>query len=65
MEDIDRDVQYLETTSKQFIDVNLEKEECGMNYQTKHKPCDFLQEDGNCKLGANRTIAKNIRIPIN
>ena len=22
-----------------------------MNYQTKHKPCDFLQEDGNCKLG--------------
>ena len=27
------------------------KEEYGMNYQTKHKPCDFLQEDGNCKLG--------------
>ena len=22
-----------------------------MNYQTKHKPCDFLQEDGNCTLG--------------
>lgn len=22
-----------------------------MNYQTKHKPCDFMQEDGNCKLG--------------
>lgn len=20
-------------------------------YLTKHKPCDFLQEDGSCKLG--------------
>lgn len=27
------------------------EEEYGTNYQTKHKPCDFLQEDGNCKLG--------------
>ena len=33
------------------MDVYLEKEEYDMNYQTKHKPCDFLQEDGNCKLG--------------
>lgn len=24
----------------------LEKEECGIGYHTKHKPCDFLQEDG-------------------
>jgi len=22
-----------------------------MNYQTKHKPCDFQQEDGSFKLG--------------
>ena len=22
-----------------------------MNYQTRHKPCVFLQEDGKCKLG--------------
>lgn len=22
-----------------------------MDYQTRHEPCDFLQEDGNCKLG--------------
>ncbi len=36
---------------EQFIDTYLEKEEYDMNYQTKHKPCDFLQEDGNCKLG--------------
>ena len=51
MEDIDRDAQYLEITPEQFIDTYLEKEEYGINYQTKHKPCDFLQEDGNCKLG--------------
>ena len=27
---------------EQFIDTYLEKEEYGMNYQTKHKPCDFF-----------------------
>ena len=51
VEDIDRDAQYLEITPEQFIDTYLEKEDYGINYQTKHKPCDFLQEDGNCKLG--------------
>ncbi len=50
-EDIDRDAQHLEITPEQFIDTYLEKEEYDMNYQTKHKPCDFLQEDGNCKSG--------------
>lgn len=50
-EDIERDVQYLGITPEQFIDIYLQKEEYSMNYQTKHKPCDFLQEDGNCKLG--------------
>lgn len=51
VEDIDRDAQYLGITPEQFIDTYLEKEEYDMNYQTKHKPCDFLQEDGKCKLG--------------
>ena len=50
-EDIDKDAKYLGITPEQFIDTYLQKEEYGMNYQTKHKPCDFLQEDGNCKLG--------------
>ena len=49
VEDIDRDAQYLEITPEQFIDTYLEKEEYGMNYQTRHKPCDFLQEDGDRK----------------
>lgn len=38
-------------TKEQFISTYLEKDEHATNYQTKHKPCDFLQEDGNCKLG--------------
>lgn len=25
-----------------------------MNYQTKHKLCDSLKEDGNCKLGDSK-----------
>lgn len=33
------------------IDKEQPLEEYDVNYQTKHKPCDFLQEDGNCKLG--------------
>ncbi len=49
---------------EQFIDTYLEKEEYDMNYQTKHKPCDFLQEDGNCKLGdCKPDSCKNIHIP--
>lgn len=45
------DADYLGITVEQFIDFFLEKEEFGIGYHTKHKPCDFLQEDGNCKLG--------------
>ena len=66
VEDIDRDAKYLRITPEQFIDVYLEKEEYGINYQIKHKPCDFLQENGNCKLGdCKLDSCKNIRIPIN
>lgn len=50
-EDIDKDAEYLGISPEQFIDIYLEKEEYDMNYQTKNKPCDLLQEDGNCKLG--------------
>lgn len=50
-EDIGRDAVYLKITAEQFIDFFLEPEAFGTEYQTKHKPCDFLQEDGNCKLG--------------
>lgn len=50
-EDIDRDAAYLKMTPEQFVAAYLEKEDYGTNYQTKHKPCDFWQEDGSCKLG--------------
>ena len=44
----------------------LEKDEYGMNYRPKHKPYDFLQEDGNCKLGdCKPDSCKNIHILIN
>lgn len=49
--DIDKDAKYIGMTAEQFISVYLEKEEYGMDYQTKHMPCDFLQEDGSCELG--------------
>lgn len=50
-EDIERDAQYLGIMTEQFVGFFLEKEEGESSYQTKHKPCDFLQEDGSCKLG--------------
>lgn len=50
-EDVERDAEYLGITAQQFIDFFLEKDRSGIGYQTKHKPCDFLQSDGNCKLG--------------
>lgn len=50
-EDVEKDAAHLGITVEQFIDFFLEKEECGLGYHTKHKPCDFLQEDGSCKLG--------------
>ena len=50
-EDVEKDAKYLGITTQQFIDFFLEKDKKGLNYQTKHMPCDFLQKDGNCKLG--------------
>ncbi len=50
-EDIEQDAKYLGVTRNQFIDFFLEKQEWGTGYQTKHIPCDFLQEDSDCKLG--------------
>ena len=50
-EDVEKDAKYLGITIEQFIDFFLEKEECGLGYHTKHKLCDFMKEDGSCKLG--------------
>lgn len=50
-EDIGKDARHLHMTEEQFTSTYLEKEEYDINDQTKHKPCDFLQEDGSCILG--------------
>ncbi len=49
--DISRDASYLGITEDQFIDFFLEWDPLEHEYSTKHKPCDFYQEDGTCRLG--------------
>ncbi len=51
-EDLEKDAAVLHMTSKDFIEHYLVQESEG--YQTKHCPCDFLMEDGNCLLGENK-----------
>ena len=48
--DIKKDAAHLGISPEQFVDFFLE-EDPGGDYQTKHMPCDFLQEDGGCRLG--------------
>ena len=50
-EDIARDAAYLGITEDQFIYTYLQNMDYEGNYPTKNKPCDFLNKDGNCKLG--------------
>lgn len=49
-EDIDKDSVYLKLPREQFIETYLKEEKNG-DYSTRHCPCDFLQENGSCKLG--------------
>lgn len=53
-EDIERDAAYLKVSPKEFISSYLIKRETDEEYQTKHKPCDFLEADGTCRLGTCR-----------
>lgn len=49
--DIEKDAAMLKITTDEFVKRYLKDKDNEGNYQTKHKPCDFLKEDGNCKLG--------------
>ena len=52
-EDVERDAEYLLIPVDVFKDKYLEPvadDETG-NYNTKHKPCDFLGDQGECILG--------------
>ena len=52
VEDAWRVALHLNMTEEKFVNLYLEKDtEDEDEYQTKHIPCDFLMDDGNCKLG--------------
>ena len=50
-EDIEQDAEYLGVTKEEFMTNFLNVVEGEGKYATLHKPCDFLQEDGECRLG--------------
>lgn len=43
-EDLERDAEILNLTKEQFVERYLIKNEVEDTYETKNKPCDFLQE---------------------
>lgn len=49
--DIEKNAVLLGITTDEFMKRYLKDEDSEGNYQTKHKPCDFLKEDGTCELG--------------
>lgn len=50
IDEIERDAQYLGLTTDNFIETYLQKDEHGIGYITKNKPCDFFV-DNQCLLG--------------
>lgn len=50
-EDVERDAKCLGVTVEDFMARFLVQEENDGKYRTQHKPCDFLQENGDCALG--------------
>ena len=64
-EDLARDAEYMKLTKEQFMEKYLMEGDSEDGYQTKNVPCDFLEENGNCRLGDYRPEScKNIRIRI-
>ena len=51
LSDIKKDASHLNMSSDEFVELYLSEKGSEGNYSIKHKPCDFLQEDGSCKLG--------------
>lgn len=50
-DEMEKAAGYLNITTDQFKDFFLKYDEIEYSYETKHMPCDFLDEDGECKLG--------------
>ena len=53
-EDLEKDAKFLGLTKEQLVDRYLIRNEEEDTYETKNEPCDFLQDDGNCKLRVYR-----------
>ena len=53
--DLQQDAEFLGLTKEQFIEKYLVKSEMGTGYITKNVPCDFMEKDGNCRLGDLQT----------
>lgn len=53
-DEVGKDAEYLGMSEEQFVDQYLKKETTEEGYLTKHKPCDFLEPNGSCKLGEHR-----------
>lgn len=50
-DELEKAAGYLNITTDQFKDFFLEFNEIEYSYETKHSPCDFLEDNGECKLG--------------
>ena len=51
-EDLEQDAGVLGLTKEELIEKYLEKSETEDGYETKHVPCDFLDQNGDCRLGS-------------
>jgi len=51
IEDIERATEKLDISKEKLISFYLKKDEITGIYETKHMPCDFFEENGECKLG--------------
>lgn len=52
--DLEKDAACLNMSVGDFVETFLKTDQYGISYMTKHKPCDFLQENGECMLGENK-----------
>lgn len=50
-EDIEKAAGQFSISGEEFINRYLEYGHAEVSYKTKHCPCDFLKEDGDCALG--------------
>ncbi len=51
---MEADASYLGMSKEEFIAEYLKEKPADGRYTTQHRPCDFLDSDGSCKLGEHR-----------